>query len=998
MVPLGPSYNYIMYTTIVTMKYRRIPLLLMLLVSSAVIWAQGPQRKVRFAVIDAQDKVSIWNYTATLMTADSTVVKTVVAQEDTTMMIQAWGTTISFTGKGKFILRLTSVGYETLDTPFEIKQNRQTEVNLGMLKMNPDSKLLNEVVVTGTKIKMVMRGDTVVFNADAFKLAEGSMLDALIAQFPGAEMSSDGEIKVNGRKIESLLVDGRDFFAGDPKAALKNLPAYTVNKVKVFDRDGKDTEMMGRDMGDRQYVMDVRLKKQYQRSVMGNFRLGGGTDNRFLADGMLRAARGKSTLGITARANNVNDIGDMPMGVPITSDMIMAMQNPTGVNINRSYGLSYGYGEYTDPLFVSASSTYSHNNAANENWTSSQTYLTGGDTYGRSSNNSRNRNISWSNNIFFVASPKGLHANGNISYNYNSGKTYSNSLSASFDQDPSTYTDILHDVFNHPERYHDLTLNMMKSASESETSSNNAMANIMANFKVGSDMLKTSLTFNHSHQKNDRFSLNDLRYPKNDMRDFRHEYNPAPSNSTNVNVSAGYDYALGRHGIGLNYSFGYQYNSNESMLYRLDRLAGNDSTTLHMLPSARDVMRDIIDDANSYNYDSRSFIHMVSADLRWKPIENKKEVTQGMFLPTSGDLLFALTLPLAWVKRDMNYFRQRESRVDQNNLFFNPSLRVNYRKSDKDGLLFIGLNADINTTAPDMLSLIDYRDDSNPLNVRLGNPNLKNSRNYHLNAVWNNNWNKSMGMLNFSFNYTRMDNQVAYSMVYDKETGVQTTQPTNVNGNWNTNVSMTVGRGIGWMANNKKTLSFENQTSFNYQHSVDLATIAGQNESQRNTVNNSSLSDRLTVRWRVGANSELTFNGSGTYNYTKGDRADFKTIHAGDFSYGVNALLALPWKLQLSTDLTNFSHRGYSASEMNTDELIWNASLSKTFLKGSLIFTLKGTDLLGNLKNRQFNINEQGRTETFNNVIPRYAMLSVSYRFNTMPKQRKSRAGIMVWQ
>ena len=112
----------------------------------------------------------------------------------------------------------------------------------------------------------------------------------------------------------------------------------------------------------------------------------------------------------------------------------------------------------------------------------------------------------------------------------------------------------------------------------------------------------------------------------------------------------------------------------------------------------------------------------------------------------------------------------------------------------------------------------------------------------------------------------------------------------------------------------------------------------------------------------------------------------------------MNALLALPWKLQLSTDLTNFSHRGYSASEMNTDELIWNASLSKTFLKGNLIFTLKGTDLLGNLKNRQFNINEQGRTETFNNVIPRYAMLSVSYRFNTMPKQRKSRAGIMVWQ
>ena len=971
------------------MKHYRSMLMLLLLLIPTILVAQGPQRKVTFMVLDAQDGSPIWNYTATVMTADSTVLKTVVMKEDTTSLFRQWGASIPFTGRGKFILRLTSVGYESLDTPFEIKSNRQVEANLHILKMNAESKLLNEVVVTGTKIKMVMKGDTVVFNADAFKLAEGSMLDALIAQFPGAELDSNGEIKVNGRRIESLLVDGKDFFAGDPKAALKNLPAYTVNKVKVFDRDGKDSEMMGRDMGDRQYVMDVRLKKQYQKSLMGNIRAGVGTDNRFLANGMVRFARGKSAFGITAQVNNVNDM-DLPIGVPITSEMRQAMQNPTGITTNRNYGFSYSYGEFSDPININLSSTFSHDNSTNESWTSSQTYLAGGDNFGRSSSYSKSRNVIWNNNLFFMASPKGLHAFGMVSYSHGKVKNTGNNLSASFDQDPMAYSDILHDVFNHPEKYRTMTLNMLKTASQSDNITDNVNASVNGNIKIGSDMIATNLNGHYTRNDDERFSLNDLRYPKNGTRDFRHEYNPAPSHSSGVNASVGYNYGLGRHGIMLNYQFGYQQNSNESMLYRLDRLASSDSTTIHMLPSTREVLYSVIDNANSYHYDSHTYDNTLSLSFTWKPIENKEQVVQGGFDPTSGDLSVSLSVPFNWQKRDMNYFRQKESRVDQSNFFVNPSLNITYRKSTTKGMTHIGLSGSINTSAPDMLSLIDFRDDSNPLNVRLGNPDLKNSRMYQVNAHWNNNWNKNMGMLNMTAHYSLTDRQMAYGMVFDKSSGVRTTRPTNVNGNWNAGASITVGRGSSMFTQKKNVLSFENQLSFNYSHSVDLTSIAGQNESQRNTVDNSSLSDNLRVTVQLGSESQVGLNASGTYRHTKGERADFNTINAGDYSYGANALIALPWKLQLNTDITNFCHRGYSASEMNTDELIWNASLTKTLMKGRLLITLKATDLLGNLKNRQFNVNEQGRTETFNNVIPRYGMLTVSYRFNTLPNKKSN--------
>ena len=93
---------------------------------------------------------------------------------------------------------------------------------------------------------MVMQGDTIVYNADAFNLAEGSMLDAFVSKLPGCKLTNDGRIYVNGKYVESLLVDGHDFFSGYPKVALQNLPAYTVNKIKVYDKAGRLPASWGR--------------------------------------------------------------------------------------------------------------------------------------------------------------------------------------------------------------------------------------------------------------------------------------------------------------------------------------------------------------------------------------------------------------------------------------------------------------------------------------------------------------------------------------------------------------------------------------------------------------------------------------------------------------------------------------------------------------------------------------------------------------------------------
>lgn len=129
---------------------------------------------------------------------------------------------------------------------------------------------LGEAVVKATKIKMYHKGDTLVYNADAFNLPDGSMLDALIRQLPGVTMNKQGEIFVNGRKIDELLLGSRSFMHGKKEVLMKNLPYYTVKHIKVYDRQSDKSKALGWDIDPKTYVMDVNLKMEYQHGYIAN--------------------------------------------------------------------------------------------------------------------------------------------------------------------------------------------------------------------------------------------------------------------------------------------------------------------------------------------------------------------------------------------------------------------------------------------------------------------------------------------------------------------------------------------------------------------------------------------------------------------------------------------------------------------------------------------------------------------------------------------------------
>ncbi len=278
--------------------------------------------------------------------------------------------------------------------------------------------------------------------------------------------------------------------------------------------------------------------------------------------------------------------------------------------------------------------------------------------------------------------------------------------------------------------------------------------------------------------------------------------------------------------------------------------------------------------------------------------------------------------------------------------------------------------------------MIDYCDNSNPLNIRLGNPDLKNIHLYNVRLSLRREG-KQQRMTSFYLTYHKQDNAVANSLNVDKETGAFTSKPISVDGNWNANMEWEHTQAL----DSTQKWTIDNKFNLNYQHSVDMVLASGSMQSQRSIVHNQQWGDDIRLNFRPNDDYEFSLHAGGKYYFVSSRREGFKNIHAGEYNAGVNATISLPAHFQLTTDMTMYARRGYQQSDMNTTDWIWNAQITRTFLKGQLLAKLQGFDLLHQLTNTRYVMNEQGRSETWHNSIPRYVMLSLAWRFSKYPKK-----------
>jgi uncharacterized membrane protein YgcG len=306
---------------------------------------------------------------------------------------------------------------------------------------------------------------------------------------------------------------------------------------------------------------------------------------------------------------------------------------------------------------------------------------------------------------------------------------------------------------------------------------------------------------------------------------------------------------------------------------------------------------------------------------------------------------------------------------------FTPTADFRWKISDVSQLRF---NYRGQSSQPSMSNLLDITDNSDPMNITKGNPGLKPSFSNNFRLFYNNYMSDHMRAMMANINFRTTSNSIANMVTYDKKTGARTTQPQNINGNWNASTFLMFNTAIDsagyYNINTSTNLSYNNNVGYT---NLDRSATATKSKTRTFTIG-----ERLAASYR---NTWLELEPSGSFNYTH-SRNNVQTnadLDTWTFSYGMYVNVTMPWGTILATDLNMNSRRGFSDESMNTNELIWNAQISHSFLKAkNLTVSLQMYDLLNRQSNISRTINEMMRSDTEYNSVHQYAMLHVIYRLN----------------
>ena len=930
-------------------------------------------------IVDSFTNLPISNVKLTLLSADSTVIDTcrTFIWNDKAVHPDSYFYMQKNLSEGKYIFKIEHPDYFTTFVDKELLfKSRNTSIDMQDIPikrkgMENKEHMLGEIVVKSTKIKMVMKGDTIIYNADAFNLPQGSMLDALIRQLPGATLNSNGEIFINGRKLDYLTLNGKDFFKGNNKQLIDNLPNYTVKNLKVFEKSTDRSQAMGVDIDKKDYIMDISLKKKYEKTFIANFDIAGGTNSRYATKVFGLYFTPRLQLSIFSNINNVNE--DRKPGEKGDWD---PTKLPNGQVIQKIVGLNAAVSNEKNTLENNMSTSFTWRDTHNISQIIAESFLTGGNNFNRSISDVKSKNFIYDfQNNLKISTP--IFLKSTISLNYNKFDNWGTVRSARFNADPSTIGSteaILDTIFSSSRNrlVNDFGVNRLSSKTYGFGHSLTTFANVNAYKQLPSgDRISALIEGDYLNTTNSMFNNYQLKYLKsNAISDYRNRYDNTPSYSYNYRVGPQYTFVIPN---GFRLFTGYQYQQKGSyrnnQKYRLDKLYKwqEENHALGSLPSSRDSLLLSLDANNSYKGYYISKQNSVSLGFGCSKSKNHNNV------------FFNTNVSVGYKSEKLDYRNSLlNTSIKQYNWVAGLSLNMGFTINKYS---FYGTITSKMET-PDLYSKITRSDNSNPLAISLGNPNLKNSRKTNVSLTFSDNNNRRFKLPMAFINININQNAVANGFTYNPTTGVYTYKPQNVKGNWYGNI----GLYDTFPLDNKNNFTLVNAIVYSYNHNVDFTGMTGQAESILSKVNNHWLEDNLSLNYQKGGLT-CSLVGEMKWRYAYSRRENFSTIRTLDFNYGMLGSYKFKFGLETGMDLKMFSRRGYSDPLINANDLICNVYISKSFLKGKLAAKLEGYDIFHQLKSISYEINGQGKTETRFNAIPNYLMLHLIYKMNISGKK-----------
>ena len=916
------------------------------------------QRTVTGKVVEQDTQEAVIQATAALLSGEKVVANAVTNANG--------GFSMKAPRDGSYTLQVTYVGFKTYTKKINIKDGK--DYHAGTIKIEPDAIMLQGATVTAHASKVTLKADTFVYNANAFRTPEGSVVEELVKRLPGAEVSDDGTIKINGKEVKKILVDGKEFMTGDTKTAMKNLPTNIIDRIKAYDQQSDLARISGIEDGEEETVLDFGIKAGMNKGVMVNADVAAGTKHRYSGRIFGGVMKNDLKVFLMTNANNTND-----MGFPGGGGGGRWGGGRQGLTANKMAGVNVNY-EKTDKLKVDGSVRWNHSDGDVRSKGSTETFFSDKmSSFGNSLSQNYSRSNNWNAQMRLEWQPDSMT---NImfrpNFRYNSNDGTNNSTNATFTENENPYnytTDPLSDIGRLIDKGIVKNLNMQDGINYSDSKNLGGM--LQFNRKLSNNGRNITLRLNGNWSEGTSKSMsNNYIYlftnPLDPDTTMTNRYNLTPEDRWSYSARLTYSEPIFRQ-VYLQFSYTYQYSYTKS-----DRATYSLTGVNYM------------DIAPEYrNWDA--YLSRLTNPLDYYEDSNLSRMSEYKNYTHTGEVMlrivrkaynfnvgFQVIPQKSHFIQDYQGVHADTTRTVTN---FTPTLDFRWKKSATGQLRFTYRGR---TQQPSMSDLLDIRDDSNPLRISTGNPGLKPSFTQNFNLFYNDYFQKHQRAVMTFVNFSTTSNSIANKSTYNPETGGTITRPENINGNWNGN--------LGFMFNTAvDSAAFFNVNTFtnlSYNHNVGYVSVGSEKDSQKSVTNTLGIGERLAASYR-NEWIEVELNGSLNYNHSRSELQPNNNLDTWQFSYGGMVGVTAPWGTSLTTNLNMQSRRGYNDNSLNTNELIWNAQVSQSFLRGNaLTISLQLYDILHQQSTISHMISASQRSDTEYNAITNYAMLHVIYRLN----------------
>ncbi len=913
---------------------KKIYLFALILISAIPALAQ--RGTVKGVAFDTLAQKSVSNATITIVQKKDSALVTFGMTDD------AGNFALDDIPKGDYRLLITHVGYHNSNRYFTISDDNRN-ADLGKVYMNDRTKVLEEVILSAEAPPVTLIGDTVQYNANSFKTQPNASVEQLLKKLPGVQVEKDGTVKAQGQNVRKILVDGKEFFGNDPKMATKNLPADAIDKVQVYDKMSDQAQLTGFDDGNSEKTINLKLKKDKKKGAFGKIMGGGGTDDRFEGRFNVNSFKGARQMSAIGMANNTNTEGFSFMDMMnFTGELSRMMRggntsisvsgddplagllgnNSSGIRTIWGGGLNYNNIIGNDVDFTS-NYFYNNYNPLTKSTTQRQYILPDSSYFYNGNSVTNNKSASHRLNLGFdyvIDSFHSIKINPSLGYQHTKNKTvsdykqfgedgrlsnegFNNSLS-----DNTAYNFRNDLLFRKKFRRRGRTFSASLQTTFNNSDGDRDLESINKFYNQASALYRTDSVNQHIENQSDlRGYTARLVYTEPLFKKSLLEFSVGSSNTRSTSDKITYDYNKGSG--------------------KYDKI--NDSLTNNFLSTYgyTNAGLRVRTQKKKYNY---------AVGLTWQQAELEGKIA-GSIKDSLITKSFSNLLPTA--RFQYNFTRYK-------------NLTFNYRAY---------------TNQPTITQLQPVPDITNRLNIREGNPNLKQEyiHNLQLNYSGLNPF-KNKNLFAF-FNLNRTDNKIVNDdSVYSS--GVRKTRPVNTDGVYNMNGDISLGLPARFL---KGTLRVGSSMGYNKGRQF----INGKS----NTINTLTAGPRLSLDMSPTDKLDLSFSAGMNYNKTKYSlQPALNTVYFSQL-YETSVDWQLPKGFYISTEF-NYSINNQLSAGYNAKVPLWNASISKQMLrfnKGEL--KLRVNDLLNRNVGISRSSNQNYIEDSRVNTLRRYVLLSFTY-------------------